>query len=335
MEQILKEKSKSNSIKLKSPQSDSYDIGVLGSGVVGAATGLGFGSLKNKVIFLDIDPNVIKSLKKQKQTAIEIEDYQNQQIKFLFVCIGTPSSPQGIDLTAIKESMSTVGKIVANQKKHIIIIIRSTIIPGTTESILLPLIEKSSGKAQGDGWSLTYQPEFLRAHSHKDDFLTPWLTIVGTIDSDKKVINSLKKLFSPFQKRIHFLNIKEAEFAKYVNNLKLSTLISFSNEIWLLGNHFEIEANHIQKIVSEFYEPSWNPLYGSTGGYPFGGTCFPKDTTAMLIHANNSNLELPLLEGVIKVNKILMELSKKNLANPPKIKGINWKAAPGKKKKKN
>jgi UDPglucose 6-dehydrogenase len=286
--------------------------------------------LGKKVIFFDKNAQTITDLKNQNHHAYLNDKYDNQQIDYLFVCINTPSTQNGINLDYIKNSMEQVGAIVAAQKKNIIVIIRSTILPGTTENILLPLIEKYSNKLHGEGWNLAYQPEFLRAHSNQDDFLYPWITVIGLKNSTTSIKMKIKKLFSPIQSEIKILTIREAEFAKYINNLKLSTLISFANEMWLLGKKFDLDANPIHKIISEAYEPSWNPLYGTTGGYPFGGTCFPKDTKAMLLRAKEMGFDLPLLKAVVEVNTVLEKLAEAGIANKPIIKGINWKPSPRK-----
>ncbi|HVZ34453.1 MAG TPA: hypothetical protein VG963_18620, partial [Polyangiaceae bacterium] len=116
---------------------------------------------------------------------------------------------------------------------------------------------------------------------------------------------------------------------KYLNNVRNSMLISFANEMWLLGSHLGIEANPCLELLTIISETIWNPAYGSTGGAPYGGTCFPKDTKSLLAFATDEGVQMPLLDATIRVNDKLEQLAAEGKARPAIIRGLNWRPNPG------
>lgn len=308
---------------------DSFDIAIVGAGVVGTATGSGFMQKGHSVVFIDIDPTRLSALSARGFAVRDGREPLALQASFIFVAINTPFADGAIDLRSIESSMVQVGRLIAVQTAPPVVVIRSTVLPGTTEKRLIPLLEQHSGTRHGRGFSLAYNPEFLRAASSEDDFLHPRATVLGVASDDATLTERLHGLFAPFGGQIRFLTYMQAEFVKYLNNVRNSTLISFANEMWLLGTHLGIEVNPCLELLTVISETIWNPAYGSTGGSPYGGTCFPKDTKSLLAFANREQVPMPLLDATIRVNEHLEQLANEGKARPASIRGLNWRAAPG------
>lgn len=305
-------------------------IVVLGSGIVGQATGLGMIEKGHDVTFLDINVALVKSLRQKGLTAaiIGVDNLSKIQFDILMVCISTPPHPvtRAVELTNIKNGMKTVGELIKNQESWPVVVVRSTVPPTTTEKILLPLIEEHSGMQVNNDFGLCMNPEFLRAKSSVKDFAQPWATVIGA--HDEKAGQILTKLYEPFGGKIFVVSLSEAEFIKYQNNLQNALIISFYNEMWLYGEQMGIDSNKASAVVAETAESSWNSMYGKTGGYPYGGTCLPKDTCALLAQAKKHGINLPLLEQVVSVNDHMLALALQGEVPEAMVEGLNWMARP-------
>jgi UDPglucose 6-dehydrogenase len=184
-----------------------------------------------------------------------------------------------------------------------LVVVRSTIPPGTTRNLLIPLIQSNSGMKVGDEIGLCMQPEFLRTVSSQGDFMNPRATVIGQFD--KMSGDILEHLFSDFGGQIFRTDIETAEFVKYVQNSFNATKITFANEMWLLGQNLGIDANFALHIASKVGEGFWNPGYGIVGGRPYDGVCLPKDIKGFLNFAKERGINTPLLSAVDLVNSAM------------------------------
>jgi len=213
-----------------------------------------------------------------------------------------------------------------------LLVIRSTVPIGTTRNLLLPLLEKYSGLKVGKDFGLCMQPEFLRAQSNEEDFLHPWVTVIGQYDQRSGDV--LEKMYTAFESKIFRVDLEVAEFQKYVHNCFNATKISFSNEMWLLGAKIGIDANLALEIMASTAEGSWNQGYGTIGGRPYGGTCLPKDTKGLLTFAQERyGIDMPLLSAVISINSEMEELAKQGVVPSTTIAGLKWQPSPGLRRK--
>jgi len=286
-------------------------IGIIGLGYVGLITGVGFASLGNKVFGIDVDEKKVEKINKgespiyekdlecklkeikEKFTATtKIEELRDCEI--IFICVGTPSKEDGsIDLKYIKQAAEDLSKILDSCK---VIVVKSTVIPGTTES-LIPILENEKKKV-GRDFGLAMNPEFLREGSALKDFFEPDRIVVGSYDEKTKEI--LEELYKDFNCPKIFTNIKTAEMIKYASNAFLATKISFINEIGNICKKFGIDVYDVaegmgydKRIGREFLN----------AGIGFGGSCFPKDVKALINIAKEVGEEPKLLEEVIKLNE--------------------------------
>ena len=300
-------------------------IVIIGVGVVGSATGNGLIRKGYDVVFVDKNPKVIGNLKENGYRAYLQGELGSHGIiaNTSMFCVDTPLSSQssnnenGIDLGNISSAVSTHAKYLREIKENSknngsrfyhLIVIRSTVPPGTTRGILLPLIEKHSGLKAGEDFGLCMQPEFLRTVSAEDDFLHPRATVIGQYDSFSG--DSLEKIYSSFEGEKFRVSLDVAEFMKLIHNSFNATKISFSNEMWLLGQSIGLDANMALQLAAKTAEGLWNPSYGLIGGQPYGGHCLPKDTQGFEQFAQNNKAHTPILSAVISVNKQMEEMAK-------------------------
>jgi UDPglucose 6-dehydrogenase len=283
------------------------EILIIGSGIVGTATGKGLSSLGHKVTFVDIKPEVLQRLKNEGCTAIGLDRFDEINVDISMLCLPTPTVNNRIDISAYEVILPKLGKKLSFSKDYHLIVVRSTILPGVTEGLIIPRLEQISGKKAGIDFGICVNPEFLREATAEKDFLNPWILLIGALD--QKSGSFLENLYKPIvQKRdipIMKTDLKTAEMIKYVHNLYNATKISFANEIWTVSKELGIDGNFVMEVVAKSAEGMWNLKYGIRGGYPFGGSCLPKDTQAFLNFAEENGQEMKLLKAVIDINKKL------------------------------
>jgi UDPglucose 6-dehydrogenase len=278
-------------------------IFVIGSGVVGKATGKGLAEKGHQVIFVDINHENISSLVAEGYDARNPSQLEQEKADIAMFCVSTPSRLNGeVDLDYIQDAMTQHAAWLSRQQNYHLVVVRSTVLPGTTRGMFLPILE-SSGKKVGKDFGLCMNPEFLRAISALEDFRHPWMTVIG--EYDKRSGDILEQLYQDFGGKIWRVSIETAEMEKYAHNLFNAAKISFTNEIYKVCQQLGLDGNEIMEMVSQSAEGMWNLSYGTKGGYPFDGACLPKDASGFLAFAKFKGIDMPLLEAVIKINKQL------------------------------
>jgi len=272
-------------------------ISIIGSGVVGKATGIGFHKLGNDVIFNDIIREKLLVLKKQgyEVTEDQLEAILNSSISF--VCVQTPTLNGKMDFSYVKEAIIGIAKALRKKKEYHLIVIRSTVLPSTTSTKIIPLLKKYSRLMLGKEFGVCVNPEFIRKASALSDFLNPWRILIG--EFDKRSGEVLETLYSPSKASIIRTDLDTAEMIKYVTNTFLATKISFFNEFFIickklgLDPHFVAEAAALDPRIGK---------YGTYGGQPFGGGCLPKDLEALINFCKERKLNPKLLDAVLYIN---------------------------------
>ena len=277
------------------------EIVVVGAGVVGTATGAGFGHHGHDVRFVDISPDRVRALRAEglRATAhVEVSD----DTDFVFLILPTPSGPTGYDLSALAAGTAAVGAALRHSNADPVVLVRSTVPPGTCDGLVRPLLEESSGRIVGERLGLASNPEFLRAASALEDFLRPWMTVLAS--RSPETLDRLIELFRPFGGEMRtFADPAAAELAKCAHNLFNATTISFWNEMWQVSRRFGLDADAVASTVSRSAEGSVNPDYGIRGGFPFDGSCLPKDVAGFIGFADGVGIELELTKAVRSVNQ--------------------------------
>lgn len=225
------------------------------------------------------------------------------------IAVGTPTIDGAIDVTQLTEAVGQVAAAIADKRVYHVVAVKSTVVPGTTESVVMPILTKSSGKS-ADQLGICMNPEFLREGSALEDALQPDRIVIGSYDA--RSARMYAKLFSKNTCPIIYTNLPTAEMSKYVANTVLATLISFSNEIGSLSSHVPgVDVVDVWRIVHA--DNRWNPAGKGkrvtagivnylTSGCGYGGSCLPKDTKALLHFAGQKGISMPMLKSTITIN---------------------------------
>lgn len=283
---------------------------MIGSGWVGRASGKVFLEKGHKVLFSDINPEVITKLKEEGLDAISMFKLHERikEANSFLVSVSTPTSGDEIQLNFIRAAMAGLGELTAEKDDYFLVVVRSTVPPGTTEEILIPILEKYSSKKAGKDFGVCMNPEYLRQDSAEKDFANPKVIISGCYLNDPKAFERISKIYDPLDVPVEKVSIREAEMHKYVHNLFNANKISFFNEMRIMSERLGINADKVFPLVVKSAEASWNPQYGTRNFGPYGGTCLPKDTLAFYTWAKNTHKKsLPLLKAVMKVNEIVKD----------------------------
>jgi len=276
-------------------------IFIVGSGVVGTATGEGFLGAGHEVTFIDISESRVRELQERGFDARTELDLSDERESFIILTLPTPNEGWAYDLRAFTAGTTSVGLALAGSSTVHTVVVRSTVPPGTTEGLVKNALEENSGKTAGTGFRLASNPEFLRAVSAAEDFRNPWMTVIASRDAS--TVDMLRELLSPFGGEMRtFENPAEAEFIKCAHNIFNATKISFWNEMWLVAEEIGVDLDPIAATVARSAEGSINPQYGIRGGFPYGGVCLPKDTCGFLGYSTTIGVDMPLLRAVVETN---------------------------------
>jgi len=293
-----------------------FRIVVVGSGVVGQATGKGFSKKGHQVSYVDINPQTIAKLRAEGLNAMTAAEVDWNQVDLVMLAVSTPSVNGKIVLDYIEAAAMDVGRGLAKTDNYITVVVRSTVPPTTTEKRISAILEQASGKRLGEGFGVAMNPEFLRAVTNEQDFARPWITILGTLE--RPTADMLDALYKPFGALIVHCTPTEAEMIKYVNNVYNAVKISYFNEVYAICQQMGIDGHLIGAAVARSAESMWNPLYGTRGGVPYGGACLPKDTVAFMQFVRENGFEHLMLEATIAANENL-EAKVPAVASPDKI----------------
>ena len=301
----------------------SRKILIVGSGVVGEATGTVFAEHGFDVTFSDINPGVLSRLKQKGHKVLPMNETEKPDTDIYMVSVPTypldlckdeasaeklekATSPLewcdiGIDFT--KSAAKKLGEWLGRSKGYQVVAIRSAVLPGTTEDLVIPIMEKHSGKKAGKDFGVCVNPEYLRERQSIEDIRNPWITVFGELD--KRSGDLLEEVYRWVTCPLYRgLTLKEAEMQKFIHNLYNAAKISYFNEMRLVCESIGVNAEKIIPIVAKSAEAQWNPEYGTKNYGPYGGTCLPKDSVAFLSWAKLGGMETRLMKAVLEVNQV-------------------------------
>jgi nucleotide sugar dehydrogenase len=288
-------------------------IGIIGSGVVGSATGKGFHRLGHDVLFYDIAKQRLLTLKEEGyQIASSVKDIIDKT-DISFVCVNTPNNSSGEQdlsqlmsvLYDITNSLRRVNKIHEQQQHPHLIIFRSTMLPGTMRKVVINYLQTNCPSSRiGRDYDVCYNPEFLRQNTAFDDFFRPDRVVIG--EDRKGASQPLKEIYQQLTENIIVTSFEAAEMIKYTSNCFLSLKISFFNEIGLVCKQMGIDDKAVSLGVSMDKRIG---NYGTQFGKPFEGACLPKDTEALAGFIRNLQLNPDLLQVALDINRKMEELT--------------------------
>jgi GDP-mannose 6-dehydrogenase len=217
------------------------------------------------------------------------------------VCVGTPSGSQGsIDLGAMERVCADIGAALATSERRHTVVIRSTVLPGTTENTVIPALERASGLKAGRDFGVAMNPEYLREGSGVADFDSPEKTVIGQLDDASG--DPIAEMYGKFADTIFRVPIRVAEAAKYVDNAFHALKVGFANEVGALSVEFGIDSHQLMEIFKSDRKLNISEAY-LTPGFCFGGSCLPKDLRALVHRAKGSHVDVPILESVLRSNE--------------------------------
>jgi UDPglucose 6-dehydrogenase len=326
---------------------DRYNISIIGSGVVGTATGKGFHKLGHNIMFFDISKQRLMILREEGYSVASSLKDAISRSDISFVCVNTPqtsynnsnsnnksySSNNNIsnnvndsinnglypidedlgkhqDLSQLLSALRDIADVLNDNiinKRHVLAF-RSTMLPGTMRNVILDYLEANCNLKRGKDYDVLYNPEFLRQHTALEDFFTPDRIVIG--QDVPGTSSPLSNLYSPLTKNIILTGYEEAEMAKYASNCFLALKISYFNEIGMLCKRMGINEEEVSSAVSMDNRIG---NYGTRGGRPFGGACFPKDTEAFASFVKKMNVKPDLVETAISINKEMGDMNSTEL----------------------
>lgn len=242
------------------------------------------------------------------------------------ICVGTPSAETGsLNLDYIFETAKEIGESLRNKNSHHIIVIRSTVMPGTNQKVG-EIIEQTSGKKRGDAFSVVSNPEFLREGSAVEDYYNPPYTLIGTDDPAAAIV--MRELYAKVNGKFVETDIKNAEIIKYVNNSYHALKVTFANEIGTVCKKLGIDSHEVMRLFCLDRQLNISPYYFKPG-FAYGGSCLPKDLKALKTLASDNGKHSPILESIEPSNqrhiKYAMDLIKSKGRKRIGILGIAFK----------
>ncbi len=324
-------------------------VSVFGLGYVGSVTAACLASKGNSVIGVDLSPSKVEQLETGRSPIVEphmkelVESAHAastlhattdsaaaiMQTDISFLCVGTPSLRSGkLDLGHVEPVCREIGQVLKRKNTFHVVVLRSTVLPGTAESIVIPALEQSSGKRMDTDFGVCVNPEFMREGTAVADFLEPSMTVIGAANSQHAAW--LRELYAWAPGRVFETSFRSAEMVKYVCNAWHAVKVAFANEVGTLAKELRVDAEAVVEIFTADDKLNISPSYLKPG-FAFGGSCLPKDVRALSYRAKELDLHLPLFESILPSNEehlkraleMVLATGKRNVA----ILGLSFKAA--------
>ena len=296
-------------------------ISVFGLGYVGSVSAACMARDGHHVVGLDVDRHKIELISSGRAPVMEpgLDDIVAAVVKngslqvtgdsrsavhdtdVSMVCVGTPSNRNGsLDLMQVENACREIGHGLADKSDYHVVVVRSTVLPGTTEDRLIPILEQCSGRHAGTDFGVCVNPEFLREGSSIEDFYRPALVLVGEVDQQSGRV--VEELYAGIQAPVTHTTLSTAEMVKYANNAFHALKIVFANEMGVFCKAHGVDGRKVMEILCQDTNLSISPAY-LRPGFAFGGSCLPKDLRALTYRAKERDLESPVLRATIASNE--------------------------------
>ena len=300
-------------------------ISVFGLGYVGCVSAACLASRGVQVTGVDINEAKVNAINSGRSPIVEpgIEDLISKAVcegtlrattdstravnesDISFVCVGTPGKSNGsLDLTHVKRVCQQIGVALESAKRFHIVALRSTLLPGTTQELLVPQLEVYSGKREGFDFGVAVNPEFLREGTAIYDFDHPPFTLVGAANED--TIGPLQKLYGGVKAPFIAGDLKEIEAVKYACNSFHALKVTFANEFGNILKRLGLDSHRVMEIFCRDNKLNLSPYYLKPG-FAFGGSCLPKDLRALTFKAREMDVDVPVLNAIMTSNRLQVE----------------------------
>lgn len=296
-------------------------ISVIGLGYVGAVSMACLSHLGFRMVGVDVSREKVDAIRAGASPIVEerlgellhegascglIDATQNLVAAVLdtnvtFLSVGTPTSKDGgCDFTYVRQASRAIGQAISLKSAYHVVVLRCSVPPGTTLDVVVPEIERASGKKLGLDFGVCFNPEFLREGVAVADFFAPPKTVVGA--SDKRAESTVTAIYEAVDRNVIFTSIEAAEMVKYVDNVWHATKVAFANEVGRLCKKLSIDSHDVMNIFVKDLKLNLSPYYLKPG-FAFGGSCLPKEVRAVSHIAHELGVEVPLVDSLMATNK--------------------------------
>ena len=296
-------------------------VSVFGLGYVGCVSAAAFADDGHEVVGVDVVGDKVSAVNEGRSPIVEpgLDDLLLRGVRsgalrattstddavrstdLSLICVGTPSRKNGsLDLTYLTRVCQEIGQVLRDKEAYHVVVVRSTVLPGTTHGTVIPALEAASGKKYGEGFGVSVNPEFLREGTAIRDFKQPPLTLVGHNHAADAA--PTKALYQNIDAPLYSASIRVAEMIKYTSNAWHAVKVVFANEVGNLCKRLGVDSHEVMDIFCQDDKLNLSPYYLKPG-FAFGGSCLPKDVRALQYRAKEMDLEMPLLNSVLHSNQ--------------------------------
>lgn len=305
----------------RSPQ----PLAVFGLGYVGAVSAACFAARGHTVVGVDVNPEKVAMINEGRSPILEadigdliasvVSDGRLRattdaaaavaESAVGIVCVGTPSARGGgLDTTYLERVAADIGEALRDRDGDYTVVVRSTVVPGTSDRVIIPTLEKASGRVVGEGFGYAVNPEFLREASSVADFHDPPKTVIG--EADRRSGDQVAALYEGLPGPVFRVAIGIAEMTKYADNTFHALKVAFANEIGTIADALDLDSHEVMEIFKADRKLNISPAY-LTPGFAFGGSCLPKDIRAITHTARHLDVPLPLIESILPSNDSVID----------------------------
>ena len=300
-------------------------LGVFGLGYVGCVSAACFANAGWQVIGVDVNSLKVDMINDGNSPVVEpgVADLVRAEVaggrlrattdvceaveaaSVSLICVGTPSKPNGaLDHTYVARVCEDIGRALRPRRERHVVVVRSTVLPGTTASVVIPTLERAAQRTVGDGVAVCVNPEFLREGTSLQDFHHPAFTLIGS--DDRSAARDVADLYATVEAPLHIVDTKAAEIVKYACNAFHGLKVTFANEIGNVCRAMGIDSREVMRVFCEDTKLNLSPYYLKPG-FAFGGSCLPKDLRALVYQARQVDVETPVLAAVLQSNRQQVE----------------------------
>lgn len=301
------------------------NVSVFGLGYVGSVSAASFAADGHTVVGVDVNADKVASINQGRSPIVEkgLDEMiragaANKSLRattstaeavnateLSLLCVGTPSRKNGsLDLSYLERVCQQIGEALNEKSAYHVVVVRSTVLPGTTHDVVIPALEQASGKKYGVGFGVTVNPEFLREGTAIHDFRNPPFTLVG--HNYRSDATPTEALYAHVEAPVVTTSIRTAEMIKYSSNTWHALKVCFANEIGNLCKRLDIDSHEVMDIFCRDEKLNLSSYYLKPG-FAFGGSCLPKDVRALQYRAKEVDLDLPVIQSILGSNQLQIQ----------------------------
>jgi GDP-mannose 6-dehydrogenase len=300
-------------------------VSIFGLGYVGSVSAASFANDGHEVVGVDVDADKVRAINEGRSPIVEpgLADLLRQAVSarclrattdpaeaveatdLSLVCVGTPSRRNGsLDLTYLTRACQQIGEGLRTKSTYHVVVVRSTVLPGTTHGCLIPTLEAASGRRYGEDFGVSVNPEFLREGTALKDFREPPMTLVGHNHASDAA--PTKALYDSIPAPLYCTSIRTAEMIKYASNAWHAVKVVFANEIGNVCKSVGVDSHEVMDLFCKDEKLNLSSYYLKPG-FAFGGSCLPKDVRALQYRARELDVAVPLINVLLESNRLQVQ----------------------------